>query len=269
MTHATEGLLQAYLDEEIAGSAAAELREHLDACVACRASLDGLRKADRQASAALALLATGDAPVLQARAALARHRQVQPSTRRWSLSRLGTGSMAKAAMLLLALAGAGAAAIPGSPVRRALENTFALVSQFFNGATPGEAVVTPAGDPAAEPVEVVHSRIGVPPADGRIRVLLHHPAGPVDVTVRLVEGRIAEVEAATLAEGVRFRTGAGRIEVAGLTEGSVTVDIPKGTERATIEVDGLVYVYKQGGALQLSGPAGRNRGDQVRFRMGT
>jgi hypothetical protein len=266
MTHATEGLLQAYLDEEISDSAAAELRDHLTSCAACASELQLLQRAGYVVHESLGLLAIGDVPVLRARAAVARQRTSQ---RRWSLARLGTGGLAKAAMLLLALAGAGAAAIPGSPVRRALENTFARVAQLLNGTAveqqaPAAPVVTetPDGPPTTT------SRIGVLPADGRVRVLLHVPAAPVDVSVRLVYDRMAHVEAAT-DDAVRFRTGAGRIEVAGLNAGLVTVEIPRSAQGATIEVDGLVYVYKQGDTLRLSGPAGRDRGDQVRFRIGT
>jgi hypothetical protein len=267
MTHATEGLLQAYLDEEISGSAAAELRGHLAGCAACAGELKVLRRAHDTVHESLGMLAAGDVPVLRARAALATRRAA--TQRRWSLARLGTGGLAKAAMLLLALAGAGAAAIPGSPVRRALENTFARVAQLFNGAPleqemPGVPVVTqtPDGPP------VTTSRMGVLPSDGRVRVLLNVPAAPVEVQVRLVDDRMAHVEAAT-DDAVRFRTGAGRIEVAGLNAGRIMVEIPRSAQGATIEVDGLVYVYKQGDTLRLSGPAGRDRGDQVRFRIGT
>lgn len=269
MTHATEGLLQAFLDEEISGSAAADLRDHLAACAACAESLAELQDAGLAASSALAMLGSADVPMLRARAAIAQHRRVERTTARWSLTRIGAGGLAKAAMLLLALAGAGAAAIPGSPVRRALETTIARVSQMFNGATPAEQVAVPTADPETPVAAPVSSRMAVLPADGRVRVLLHSPAGAVDVVVRLVDDRLAEVEASTAEEGVRFRTGAGRIEVSGLTAGTVTVDIPRSAQGATVEVDGLVHVYKQANELQLSGPAGRERGDQVRFRTGT
>jgi hypothetical protein len=268
MIHATEGLLQAYLDEEISGSAAADLRDHLAGCAACASELESLRRAGQLVHHSLGLISSADVPMLRARAAIAAHRQ--PDRFR-GFARLSASGLAKAAMLLLALAGAGAAAIPGSPVRQALESALARVAQVFNGAA------APAHDPAAappvatEPVdapEFVSSRMGVLPADGRVRVLLHTPSGNVDVRVLLVDDRMAHVEATT-EEAVRFRTGAGRIEVAGLTAGAVTIEIPRTAHGATIEVDGLVYVYKQGQVLELSGPAGRERGDQVRFRLGT
>jgi hypothetical protein len=265
MTHATEGLLQAYLDEEISGSAAAELRDHLAGCAACASEMDELRRAGHMVHQSLGLITAADVPMLRARAAIATNRRPARTT---GIARIGASGLAKAAMLLLALAGAGAAAIPGSPVRQALESAFARVAQLFNGAP---AIDQPAPPLVTEPAaagEAVSSRMGVLPAEGRVRVLLHSPTGPVNVRVVLVDDRMAHVEAAT-AEAVRFRTGAGRIEVAGLSSGEVTIEIPRTTDGATIEVDGLVYVYKQGQLLQLSGPAGRERGDQVRFRIGT
>jgi anti-sigma factor RsiW len=269
MTHATEGLLQAYLDEEISSSAAAELRDHLAGCAACERELLTLRAADERVRASLALLAADEPPVLRARAAIAAHRR-SPARPRRSLARFGTGSLAKAAMLLLALAGAGAAAIPGSPIRRALETTFARVAQLFNGAAPPAPDTALPLEPAADPaiIDAVSSRMGVMPADGRVRVLLHAPAGPVHVHVRISDDPMAHVEAVT-GDAVRFRTGSGRIEVAGLTSGTVTIEIPRNAHGATVEVDGLVYVYKQGEILRSSGPGGRGQGDQVRFQLGT
>ncbi|HSJ25917.1 MAG TPA: zf-HC2 domain-containing protein [Longimicrobiales bacterium] len=287
MTHATEGLLQAYLDEEIEGSAAAELRDHLAGCAACRSELEALQRAGEQVHVAMAALAPAGMPMLRARSALATarrgaaiedatapvtaHRSAgRPTGRpggRWSLTRLGASGLAKAAMLLLALAGAGAAAIPGSPVRRALETTFARVAQLFNGA-PAEQVVVPES-PVAPPVEPVPSRMAVLPAEGRVRIVIERPAAEVDVVVRIVDEPLAQVDAATADDGVRFRTGPGRIEVSGLSAGVITVDVPRTVRTATVEVDGTVLVEKQADMLQLSGPAGRERGDQVRFRIGT
>jgi anti-sigma factor RsiW len=277
MTHATEGLLQAYLDGEIDSPAVAELREHLDGCELCSSELRELQSAAVHVHEALGLIAA-DAPMLRARAAIAAARrestpvqQVSEPASAWRrLSRLGAGSFARAAMLLLALAGAGAAAIPGSPVRLALETTFARVAQFFGAGNGAVAVDAGAEAPSgAAPEAAIGSRMGVLPADGRVRVLLHPPGGEVEVTVRLVDAARAQVETAMAGQGVRFRTGAGRIEVAGLGAGRVIIEIPRTVQAATIEVNGLIHVYKQGAVLQLSGPAGREQGEQVRFRIGT
>jgi hypothetical protein len=265
MTHATDGLLQAYLDGEIDSKAAAELSDHLGGCAACAMELDALRSIGADVHGALGLLAAPAPPLLRARAAIAAERQ---AARRGGLRRLGARGLAKAAMLFLALAGAGAAAIPGSPVRRALETTIARVAELFRGADapPAVAPVTPA---AEAPDARFASGAAVLPADGRVRILLHVPTAELEVVVRLVDTPRAEIDAATEEGGVRFRTGAGRIEVSGLSAGVVTIDIPRGVQNATVEVAGRVHTYKRGDVLHLSGPAGQDSGQQVSFRIGT
>lgn len=265
MTHATDGLLQAYLDGEIDREAAAELSDHLAGCAVCAAELESLRHVSQQAHAAIGLL-TAPPPVLRARAAIAAERRIERSGLA-RVRRMGARGFAKAAMLLLALAGAGAAAIPGSPVRRALESTIARVAELFRD-EPQVAEVPAVPAPEAPPALVTNGA-GVLPSNGRVRVMLHAPSQETEVVVRLVETPRAHVEAATAEGGVRFRTGAGRIEVANLTPGTITIDIPRGVQNATVEIDGRVYAYKQGNMLQLSGPAGDERGEQVRFRPGT
>src|SRR5690606_6379128 len=108
MDHAAEGTLQAYLDGEIDGATEVALRDHVVACAVCAAELEVLREADRRTGEALALLDVVAAPMLRAQAAIARERRGGMR----SLRGIGAASLAKAAMLLLVLAGAGAAAIP-------------------------------------------------------------------------------------------------------------------------------------------------------------
>lgn len=262
MTHATDGLLQAYLDGEIDSQATAALSDHLAGCASCTAELNALRRVGVSAHEAIGLL-TVTPPMLRARAALGSERR----TASHRFANIGARGLAKAAMLLLALAGAGAAAIPGSPVRRVLESTIARVAQFL-GAEEQQVADRPFDVPA-ETAAVMVTDAAVLPANGRVRVVLHTPAAGVDVTVRLVDAARAKVETAVEQPGVRYRTGAGRIEVAGLSAGAVTIDIPETVPSATIEIDGQVHTYKQGGVLHLSGPAGTDRGTEVRFRIGT
>ena len=64
MSHAGEGLLQAYVDGELTVEEQSSLAAHLGACVACEAELDGLKAAGAVVHQALSLL---DAPVPLAR----------------------------------------------------------------------------------------------------------------------------------------------------------------------------------------------------------
>jgi hypothetical protein len=66
------------------------------------------------------------------------------------------------------------------------------------------------------------------------------------------------------AETARFRTSTGRIEVRVDDAGSVEVLVPRGLDRAAVEVNGRVYVTKQGESLVLLPPATAGSGPSVR-----
>jgi hypothetical protein len=268
MTHASEGLLIAYVDGEIEGSAAAELRDHLAACEACAGELHEL---ERLSVRAHRLLGAADVapPMLRARAAIGAARTV-PARRgpgRLGLGHLGLGGLARAAGLVLVLAGVAAAVVPGSPVREVLSITFTRLAQFVQGEPEGAAVPSeaPTEAPAAAPEAM---GMAIMPADGRVRVILHAPAGVVDVRVRLVDAARARVETTSDQPDMRLRSAAGRVEVMGLNAGELSIDIPRSVRAATVEVNGRAWVVKAGDQLQLAGPAGRDRGAEVRFRIG-
>jgi hypothetical protein len=263
MTHASEGLLIAYVDGEIEGSAAAELRDHLAACEACAGELHEL---ERLSVRAHRLLGAADVapPMLQARAAIGAARTV-PARR--GLGRLGLGGLARAAGLVLVLAGVAAAVVPGSPVREVLSITFTRLAQLVQGEPEGVAV--PPAAPAEAPVAAPEAMgMAIMPADGRVRVILHAPAGVVDVRVRLVDAARARVETTSDQPDMRLRSAAGRVEVMGLNAGELSIDIPRSVRAATVEVNGRTWVVKAGDQLQLASPAGRDRGAEVRFRIG-
>jgi hypothetical protein len=263
MTHATDALLLALVDGEIAGSAETELREHIAACDQCAGELHEVQRLSARAHAALSLL-EAPVPMLRAQAAIAAERRAP--ARGWRKTRVGAWGIAKAAMLLLALAGMASAAIPDSPVRRALETTFARVAQLFTGEDAALQPTAPAVvEPAAPLLETAD--MAIVPSDGRVRVVLHAPAGDIDVEVRLVDGARARVETAMTTQDVRLRSAAGRIEVSGMSEGRVVVSIPSWVPSATVEVAGRVAVYKRGALLHLTGPAGTGSGEAVGFRI--
>lgn len=275
MSHLTEGSVQAYLDGELDGAAEAELRGHLDSCAPCAADLAELSRAADVAGSALALLdADVTVPVLRARAAIAAERQptavtTVPPTRRRRFATLSAAGLSRAAMLLLALAGAGAAAIPGSPVRRALDATLTRVAQLFVADEAPAALEEPAPEAPVADVAVSRDWAAIQAADGRVRVQLHEPAGTIEVVVRLVDSPRANVQTVMEQGDVRFVSGTGRLEVVGIGTGSVVIEIPRTLTSASIQVGGHVHVYKDGETLQLTGPAGAGQGNEVRFRTGS
>ncbi|HSJ05612.1 MAG TPA: zf-HC2 domain-containing protein, partial [Longimicrobiales bacterium] len=105
MTHATEGMLIAYVDGEMEGPAAAELRDHLAACDVCAGELRALEGLSARAHRLLAAMDVAP-PMLRARAAIGAARPVRS---RRGLGRLGLGGLARAAVLVLVLAGVAAA----------------------------------------------------------------------------------------------------------------------------------------------------------------
>ena len=264
MGHAAEGSLQAYLDGELDGTAETELSRHLVACTTCAAELEALRSIHVRAGAALALLDVPAPPVFQARAAVARRQ----GSRSGTFLSLGGRSLAKAAMLLLALAGAGAAAIPGSPVRRAVEDTLARVAQWL-GADQEAPVVQVEQPPFSDSdIEVRTDGAGVLPANGQVRFVLLAPAEPVDLVVTLSDSDVARVETAMEQSEVSFRTRAGLIQVSGLGRGTVRVMIPRTVPEATVELGGRVLVSKSGSLLRSAAP-GSPTAEEVRLRIGS
>jgi hypothetical protein len=256
MSHTAEGSLQTYLDGELDSAAAAELDQHLAVCDACARELESLRSLSFRASEAFALLDVAP-PMLRAQAAIAAARRDERS----SFARFAASGLAKAAMLTLVLAGA-AAAIPGSPLRRVIERLFSRDDVAVDVPATAPSDVTPA--PA---VEMEEHAAYVSPANNAVRVVIHAPAGAVDVVVRLIDTDRAEVETSSSQTGVRFRSATGRLEIVGMGAGTVTIGVPRDLAAARIEVNGAVHAFKQGSALHLSGPAGTAQGSEVKFRI--
>ncbi|NIP77853.1 MAG: hypothetical protein GWM90_01070, partial [Gemmatimonadetes bacterium] len=102
MSHLEDGTVQAFLDDELPTEERAAAAEHLLACGQCRALRDELVRARSLFSEAVASLDVR--PPGRARRA-DRH-----------VRRVGAGSFVKAAGLVLLLAAAASAAVPGTPV---------------------------------------------------------------------------------------------------------------------------------------------------------
>lgn len=263
MSHAAEGSVQAYIDGEIAGAEYSALREHLDVCALCAGELAALRRSSELVRESLASVDV-DAPMLRARAHIAaEHRRGS------RFARLGAAGLAKAAMLVLALGGVVSAAIPDSPVRRALEATYTRVAQLIAGPDtpePAAEIVEPTAQPA---VARATESVSVVPSNGQIRIVLHPPAGSVAVTVRVVEGGRANVTTSMDDEAVRFVRGTSRIEVSGMATGTVTIELPRSLQAGAVVVGSEVVAEKMGGEMRLRGSAGSTQGSEVRFRIGS
>lgn len=279
--HLDEGALRALLDGELAIPDRDAVLRHLEACERCTRAAEEQRTLSLAASRALASL---DVPVDldAARAALA-HRTAGgtvPVTRAtpapgepcvaprgeapWPpMARLRTSIfsrrltrplLARTAVVVLALGGAVASALPGSPVRAWLAAGWELAVRALGPGPAPAPVVAPASTAPEAGVRVA-------PSAGRLRILLTSPAG-IQVLVRFTDGEVAGVYAGA---GARFRTAPGLVDAA-VSGPEVRVEIPRGVPAATVEVNGRVFLRKAGDRLQLLGPGADTSGAEIRFR---
>lgn len=254
MKHLTAAEVLAVRDGED-GPSTEEHRSHLEACASCREAVDAARLRAKRVEAALPPgpdLSRTDLDVARARvrarlgagsgsgsrgADAGRERRVAPPVGAWG----GLGSLARAAGLVLLLAG-GAAAFPGSPVREWLDARFGESTVAVAPATEAEAETAAAA-----------------PAETGIRLLVE--SGPVEVGLRgLAPGDRVVVERADGPElavfapdGSRFRSADGGVE-AEAAGGPVRVRLPSGVAPVTLRVDGRVWLRWTEAGAATPGP---------------
>ncbi len=247
MTHLDEGTIVALRDELPRNAPA---RAHLRVCPSCEAAL---ADATSRSTSVAEALATLDAPIdlaaakaaTRARLDRARASDSTPAWRRWPIGR--------AAVILLATAGA-ASALTMSPLRSLL-----APAEEASTTTP---VVTSAPAPQASET----SAIAVEVLDGRIEVIVRGAAPGTLVEVVWGEGTSARVEGP---RGSGFTYSAGRLEV-DATAGALRVELPRAASSAVVEIDGRLFLERSDAAgLRLSVPAVERTDDIVRFVVPT
>lgn len=236
MNHLDEGTLQSFLDDELATRDRAAAAEHMMGCAACRTAHDELRRANALFSEAMAEL---DVAVPEAVAPRARPGR--------GVARAGTRSFVKAAGLMLFLAAAASAAVPGSPVREWIVSAV--------GAAPGT-------DPAPAPdVEAVAAEAPLAPPAG---LSIMPRSGQVVIEIAGLDGTAIRVQQGTgeavtvAARGAErdpsFRSAAGRIGVRNGVGGELLVELPATLASARVVVDGRVYARVVDGELRTLVP---------------
>jgi len=260
MPHYTEGELQAYLDQEVSAPARETIAAHLDTCPVCGDSLAALRSAAGLFASAVGL-ADVPAPKLSPAGLRARRR----AEAAWGLAGFSRRALARAAILIVTAAAAASAAVPGSPVRRIIENAWQQITAETAlpeaPATPPEAPATP---PAVEPTQIP-GFAAIEPVEGRALVRLINAAPGVKVRVVVVDSPKVMVTAYGAASNAQFGTATGRLDVTGAGPGEIVIQLPR-TANATVQVNGRPYVEKAGEQLRFPGPAPDQRGDQILFQ---
>lgn len=246
MTHLEDGTLQAFLDDELAPGERAQVAEHLLGCERCHETYESLAQANALFTQSVSVL------------------DVEPPARKRATSgsspvSTGTASFVRAAALVLVLAAAASAAVPGSPVREWVLRTVDRTSQPAGpedpapGATADRRPSAPAG-------------VAVHPSNGSVLVALNGLEA-MEVRLETASGTLARVSVVDAEREPGFRTSAGRVEVRDGTGGSIRVRMPAGVSGARLEVDGRLYAETTAGVLRIHVPADTVGGDIV-WRVG-
>lgn len=266
MIHLSEGELQAFLDGQLAADERARVADHLADCVACQAEL-------RQLKAAAALFAhaiahADVAPDLTgAHAVTVRRARPSPAIRLFggqsARAREVRRTLVRAAVLVLLVAGAASAAVPGSVVRRFFVNIWHQTTRLF-GARPATPPPAPIRLAPAKPLPPVPpAGVSVLPEEGQVRILVHDAAPGLRVHVRVLDTDRASVEAQGAAASASFRTGPGRIEVSGARTGDLQIGIPRSAGKVSVMVDGKTVFSREGGEIHRLAPALSGGGETV------
>jgi hypothetical protein len=209
-------------------------------------------------------------PMLRARARLEPHIAAPAAAGLAARTRRAPipAGLLKAAAIVLLVAGAASAAIPGTPLRRLVETIAERAATLVTDAPSATIVDLP--DPVLAVPPVVEQRqpgneLMVVPVAGRARVSIHSPVQGATIAVRLVDSATSVRVMALSADETRFQTGAGYIDVFENTAGLV-VEVPRDLESMTVVVDGRVYFVKDGDQTRLLGPGAETRPDEFVFQ---
>ena len=244
MTHLDEGTLQAFLDDELPVRERAGAAEHLLVCGECRHELDTLRGSNALLADALGEL---DVPAPAA---------APPSGARRRLA-FGGRSLVRAGMLVLLVAAAASASVPGSPVREWIVEAVRPAPPPVEAPRP-EPQVVDAPVPEAPPAPV-----GVSLAEAREVDV--HVNGLEEATIRLLrtDASAVSVSAVGTVRDPIFRIGSDRIQVVGGSGGEVVVEIPRNARLVRLVVDGRRYAEVVAGALRVLEPGEEDGGGVV------
>lgn len=254
MEHPSDGMIQALLDGETAGSET-EIRDHLSACPRCR-SMAGERSRRLDLLREALSLLDAPPPSRKAREDILRRGRAQRS---WA--RVVRRNLPRAASIVLLLTAGAAAALPGSPVRSWLGRGWAEISRSGGeAAAPGvkQGESGPPEDAVPSPGAVGAT---IPATGERIELRVSGLRPGASLIVLLVGGDEASIFAE---EGTRFRSQAGGLEATD-PPGDVTLEIPASAPEVRLMVNGRLYLAKRGEELDILGPVSTRTPTEIRF----
>lgn len=172
------------------------------------------------------------------------------------------GRWVVAAVVLLVVAVALSAAIPGSPLRRWLEGN----TPVRDTTTPDEPAAVPSGDSVVE-AGVLQTTLIVAAIDGSVSIEIERADPALDLRVRTTDASQTEVRVSGMAATARFRSGPGRLTIAQPGAGAILLLLPRGVERITLRVDGTPYLVKDGERLRVLAPLADTAGSEIILRV--
>lgn len=260
MVHPRFEHLRAFADGRLATRQKRRTAAHLAACDRCRESVAWIREVRQTARDAVDVrVPVGAWERIAARVQAGETVLLPVEGDTPAAPRPGfRGAAVRAAVLVLALAGAASAALPGSPVRTWLGEILSTPEAVESPApTPGAA--SPSGESMDVAPEVA---LLVAPAEGTVAIVIEGPDPSLRIRVRSVEAGEVGVRARGEATSARFRSGPGRLTIVEAGAGEITLELPHSTRVVTLEVDGRRYLTKEGGRLRLSTPVADTIGSE-------
>lgn len=240
MKHLEDGAMQAFLDDEMPAVERAGVAQHLLGCETCHERYQELTQANALFTQSVSLLdveppaATPPTPTPAATTAMRR-------------ARAGTYSFVKAAGLVLALAAAASAAVPGSPVRQWVANA------IEPDRAPAPQVVAEQAPAPVATLPPAPAGLSISPAGGTLVVSLDRMDGSA-IRLAGAEGSQASVSVVGAERDPEFRTGPGRLLVRDGVGGTVHVRLPVNHDGARLEVEGRLYAESRGGEIRVLVP---------------
>jgi len=252
MGHLDAGLIRAFQDGEMREGSEG-LEAHLATCPQCAQEAREQDEALTTLSGALSLLDTPP-PMERARARILRLEQEKRNP--WQQVRR---KLPRAASFAILLSVGAAAALPGSPVRQwVLQEWVALFGDGPVTTLPSPEAVDalPAG---AQNPELVGATL--PLTDGGVELRIEGLVEGAEIRVLLTEGDRVGIFAG---KGTGFRTEAGLLEARG-APGGITVELPRDAPLMELLVDGVVFLRKRAGEMELLGPVKSRTPSEIRF----
>ncbi|MGH7503716.1 MAG: anti-sigma factor family protein [Longimicrobiales bacterium] len=267
MMHVDNGTLQALLDNEVGASDRMAVQGHLASCAECAAELEEMRQIAADARRAFAQL-DAYAPMLEGRVS------VDPAVRRIEKARrfvrLVPASLARAAALVLLVAGAASAAIPGSPVRRWAGELMDRAARLLVGddsaapAPPGVVDAPRIDDLSTGTVRDTTAGLAVALNEGAVRIEIFSAEPGARIQVRVLNEEEAWVKTFGSIRP-RTRSGNGWMNVYGVDELGAVVDLPRSARAASVTVNGDLFYEYRDGVGRAVGPVAESTSDGAVF----